>query len=114
MNAVEQYIGKFPPEIQERLLALRKIVQEEAPNTTERICMNMPTYDLNGKWFFHFASFKNHIGVYPQPSGIVAFEDPLKAYKTAKGSIRFPHAEPLPVDLIREIVKYRYQESMGE
>lgn len=107
MNEVEQYIVNFPIEIQERLNIIRKIVKELAPLASERICMRMPTYDLNGKWLVHFAGFEKHIGFYPQPDAIIVFKEKLKEYKTSKGTIQFPLNEPLPIDLIREIIIYR-------
>lgn len=112
MNEVDAYIAKFSLEVQERLTAIRNIVYEEAPEVTERICMNMPTFDMNGKWFVHFAAYSKHIGFYPQPEGVEAFRERLKEYKTSKGAIQFPHSKPLPLDLIRDIVCHRFNQSM--
>ncbi|MDR0795810.1 MAG: DUF1801 domain-containing protein [Tannerella sp.] len=67
MNEVDKYISGFPAAVQERLIEIRNIILEIAPQVTERICMRMPTYDLNGKWLVHFAGFEKHIGFYPQP-----------------------------------------------
>lgn len=70
----------------------------------------MPTFYLDGN-LVHFAGYKNHIGFYPTPSGITAFEEELKKYKYAKGSARFPLDEPLPIELITKIVQYRLKET---
>lgn len=110
MNDIDKYISECPKDVQGRLKELRAMIQELAPEATERICMRMPTYDLNGKWLVHFAAFAKHIGFYPQPEGIVAFKDQLKPYKTTKGTIQFPLDEPLPMDLIKEIIIYRVNE----
>jgi uncharacterized protein YdhG (YjbR/CyaY superfamily) len=110
MNEIDSYIEGFPADVRERLRAIRGIVRELAPQATERICMRIPTFDLNGKWLVHYAGFEKHIGFYPQPEGIVAFKDKLTGYKTSKGTIQFPLDKPLPTDLIREIVAYRVQE----
>jgi len=110
MNEVDEYIKDFPAEVQERLTAIRNVILEIAPQATERICMRIPTYDLNGKWLVHFAGFKKHIGFYPQPEGIMAFKEKLSNYKTSKGTVQFPLGKPLPLDLIREIVKFRVTE----
>ncbi|HOQ75530.1 MAG TPA: DUF1801 domain-containing protein [Thermoclostridium sp.] len=109
-NEVEKCIESFPAEVRERLTAIRNIILESAPQATERICMRMPTYDLNGKWLVHFAAFRNHIGFYPQPEGIEAFKEKLSGYKTSKGAVQFPHNKPLPLDLIREIVRFRVKQ----
>jgi len=59
MNGVDEYIKSFPEEVQERLTVIRNIIRELAPQATERICMRMPTYDLNGKWLVHFAALRS-------------------------------------------------------
>ena len=110
MNEVDKYISAFPAEVQERLQEIRNIITEVAPQATERICIRMPTYDLNGKWLVHFAGFEKHICFYPQPTGIVAFKEKLTNYKTSKGTVQFPLNKPLPTDLIREIVRFRVDE----
>jgi uncharacterized protein YdhG (YjbR/CyaY superfamily) len=110
MSEIDRYIDGFPTDVRERLRTIRDIVRELAPQATERICMRIPTFDLNGKWLVHYAGFEKHIGFYPQPEGISAFKDRLKGYKTSKGTIQFPLDKPLPTDLIREIVAYRVRE----
>ena len=110
MSEVDTYISNFSEDIQERLNAIRTAVKEIAPEATERICMRMPTFDLNGKWFVHYAAFKKHIGFYPDPKGIEAFVDRLAEHKTSKGAVQFAFNKPLPIDLIRDIVKYRYEQ----
>lgn len=112
MNEVDAYINSFPAEVQEPLTAIRNIILELAPQATERICMRMPTYDLNGKWLVHFAGFKKHIGFYPQPEGVTAFKEKLTGYKTSKGTVQLPLGKPLPLYLIREIVRFRVNEQL--
>ena len=109
MNEIDIYIQNFPEDVQEMLSAIRNIVQELAPQATERICMRMPTFDLDGRWLVHYAAYAKHIGFYPQPDGIAAFEDKLKMYKTSKGAVQFPLDAPLPLELIREIVAYKIE-----
>ena len=70
----------------------------------------MPTLQLHGN-LVHFAAYKNHIGFYPAPSGIAAFQEQLSVYKHAKGSVQFPLNQPLPLALIAEIVRFRVQEN---
>jgi uncharacterized protein YdhG (YjbR/CyaY superfamily) len=58
-----------------------------------------------------FASFTHHIGFFPLKSGVRAFESKLSKFKHAAGSVRFPHDNPLPNALIRQIVKFRVAEN---
>src|SRR5512139_3092625 len=103
---IDEYIAGFPSDIRELLQKLRSIIREAAPQATEAISYQMPTFKLNGN-LVHFAAFEKHIGFYPTPSGVEKFRDQLSGYKMAKGSIQFPLNEELPFDIIREIVKFR-------
>lgn len=108
---VDEYIMEFAPEVQARLQALRQMIREEAPNAEEKISYKMPTYAQHGN-LVHFAAYQNHIGFYPAPSGITAFQEELSAFKNAKGSVQFPHNHPLPEALIRRIVEFRVKENV--
>lgn len=110
-STIDEYISGFPLEIQEILQNIRKIVRETAPEATEKISYQMPTFFLNGN-LVHFAAFKKHIGFYPTPWGIEAFEKELSVYKGAKGSVQFPLDQPIPYELIRKIVEYRVEQSL--
>ena len=92
---------------------MREVIRAIAPDATETISYALPTFDLNGH-LVHFAAFKNHIGLYPTPSGMDEFEEELAPYKAGKGSLRFPLDEPLPLDLISRIVEFRVLENTGK
>lgn len=74
----------------------------------------MPGYKLNGMLVW-VAGFSNHIGFYPKgSSAIEAFKKELAGYKTSKGTVQFPIDEPLPIALIKKMVKYRVIENLGK
>ena len=110
-NNIDEYIATFPTDIQKILEEIRGTIKQVAPEAEEAIKYAMPTFILHGN-LVHFAAFKNHIGLYPTPSGIEAFQKELSVYKTAKGSIQFPLQQPMPWDLIAKIVHYRIKESV--
>lgn len=110
-NSIDEYVQQFPPDVQEKLNTLRKVIKESATDAEEKISYQMPTFALRGN-LVHFAAYKNHIGFYPTSSGIAAFKDELSQYKGAKGSVQFPIEKPLPYILISEIVKFRVAENM--
>ena len=85
-------------------------LRSAAPGATEAISYAIPTFDLNGRHLVHFAGYEGHVGFYPAPSGIAAFKDELKPFKSAKGSAQFPLDRPLPADLIRRMVAFRVEE----
>ena len=108
---IDEYIAKFPIEVQEKLQKIRKIVRDAAPEATEKISYQMPTFYLYGN-LVHFAAYKKHIGFYPTPSGITSFDEELAPYKRAKGSVIFPLDKPIPYDLIDKIVRFRVAENL--
>jgi len=110
-QTIEQYIVQFTPEIQEKLVTLKKVIKEAAPEATEKISWGMPTFVLHGN-LIHFAAFKNHIGLYPSPSGIDNFKDELSEFKSSKGAIQFPYAKQIPYEIISKIVKFRVAENI--
>lgn len=112
-GSIDEYIAEFPPETRKVLEELRALVKASAPEATEKISYAMPTFDLNGRHLVHFAGYAKHIGFYPVPSGIEAFEEELKPYKSGKGSAQFPLGRPMPTDLIRRIVEHRVAETTG-
>lgn len=114
MNLIDEYIAGFPPETQALLEEMRSIIRSVAPDATETISYAIPTFDLNGRHLVHFAGFAKHVGFYPVPSGMAAFEDELSAFKRGKGSVQFPLDKPLPSDLIRRIVEFRVGEVTGD
>lgn len=109
--SIDDYILQFLPEVQEILKTLRKVIRESAPDATEKISYQMPTFTLHGN-LVHFAAYKKHIGFYPTSSGIAAFQQELLEYKGAKGSVQFPLDKPIPYELISKIVKFRVAENI--
>ncbi|WP_374173485.1 iron chaperone [Flavobacterium tructae] len=108
---IDEYIGSFPNNVQEVLERIRMTVQNAAPYAKEKISYSMPAFEQNGI-VVYFAAFKNHIGLYALPSGHDAFKEELSKYKSGKGSVQFPLNQPIPYDLITEIVKFRVKENL--
>lgn len=109
-ETIEAYCRSFPPEVKKRLLQLNALVKELAPEATHKISYRMPAYFLNGR-LLYFAAHTNHIGLYPMASGIEKMEAKLKGYHYAKGSVQFPHDQPFPLPLIRQIIQLRVKEN---
>lgn len=108
---IDEYIKAYPKDVQEKLIQIRKLIKKLVPAGTESISYGMPTIKLNGKNLVHFAGYKSHIGFYPTPSALTAFEKELSIYKTSKGTAQFKLDEDLPIKLIEEMVKFRIKEN---
>lgn len=111
-QTIDEYINSFPRNIQVFLEDIRQTIRTAAPDATETISYQMPTFKLNGN-LVHFAAYKNHIGFYPAPSGIEAFKRELSPYKWSKGAVQFPLGRPIPLDLVKKIVVFRVKENLN-
>jgi uncharacterized protein YdhG (YjbR/CyaY superfamily) len=109
-KTIDEYIAACPRSVQGRLREIRRLIRELVPDAVERISYRMPTFYLNGN-LVYFAAHTSHIGFYPTSSGIERFEAALARYEHSKGAVRFPLEEPLPLDLIARIVRFRAEEN---
>ena len=110
-NSIEQYLAAFDGLARIRLAKMRATILKAAPGAEELISYKIPAVKLNGMLVW-YAAYKKHIGFYPRISGITAFKKELSGFKSAKGSVQFPHDKPLPLVLIRKIVKFRVRENL--
>ncbi len=110
---MDSYIEGFQPALQKKLRQLRRAIASCAPRATEVISYGIPTFRLNGKNLVHFAGWKTHVGFYPASSGITNFQKELKNFERSRGTVRFPIDEPLPVDLVKRITRFRVGEILA-
>jgi len=109
---VDGYLATMPAGTRAKLESIRRTIRETAPEATEKIAYGIPTFVYHGN-LVHFAGYANHIGFYPGASAVRRFSDELQAYETSKGTIRFPVAEDVPLDLVRSIVEFRVRENQA-
>lgn len=102
-----------PKEAVTLLNTIKRAITSAAPKAEETISYGIPTFDLNGRHLVHVAPYAKHIGFYPTPSAIVAFQKELTPYKTSKGAVQFPIDKPLPLALIKRMVRFRVQEEIA-
>lgn len=112
-ESVREYISLFPLSTQKKLKQLRALIKKTAPKAAESISYGMPSYKLNGP-LVYFAAYKNHIGFYPTPAPILAFEKDLKKYKSSKGAVQFPLDQKLPISLIGKMIKFKMRGNLSK
>ena len=114
-ESIDEYIASFPTNVQTILEQIRQAIKQAAPKAEEAISYNMPAFKLNGNLVW-FGAFKNHIGFYPRESAIEEFREKLSEYEVSKvqGTVKFPLDKPVPLDLIKEMVKFRVKENLEE
>jgi uncharacterized protein YdhG (YjbR/CyaY superfamily) len=110
--SIDEYIATFPEGVQKTMQQLRDTIKAAAPGAEEAISYNMPTFNLNGRYLVYFAGWKTHIAFYGAPRGNAKFKEDLSAYETGQGTLKFPLAETLPLDLVTKIVKFRAAENL--
>jgi uncharacterized protein YdhG (YjbR/CyaY superfamily) len=112
ISTVDDYIADQPEEVQPLLQSVRKTIRDTAPEATEKISWQMPTF-WQGENIIHFAAFKNHIGIFPGGEAVGVFADRLTGYKTSKGTIHFPLGKQIDHGLIADIVRWRVEQAKG-
>ena len=112
-KTITEYIDSAPVEAQEKLYEMLECIRSAAPGAGESLKWGMPAF-LHRRILVAFAAYKNHIGFYPTPSAVKAFEKSLSKFTTAKASIQFSLNKPLPLALIRKITRFRVKESLEE
>jgi uncharacterized protein YdhG (YjbR/CyaY superfamily) len=110
-KSVDEYIATFPKNVQTILEEVRRTIRDAAPDAKETISYQMPAFKQNGILVW-FAAHKNHIGFYPRATAMEAFKEKLSAYEISKGTVKFPLNEPIPFDLIKEVVRFRVKENL--
>lgn len=105
-SEVDAYINKFEGDPKERLLTLRTLITNAVPDAEEGIMYGLVGYKYNKKPLVYFGSFPNHTGFYATPQGHAEFAEDLSKYKQGKGSVQFPHNQPLPTELVARMVKF--------
>jgi uncharacterized protein YdhG (YjbR/CyaY superfamily) len=103
---LDEYIASFPPETQPVLQEVRRRIHAAAPEATEAISYQIPTFKLNGKNLVHFAGWKHHLSVYPVPPtddpGLMA---EIEKHRVSKGTLKFALDQPIPYDFIERIAR---------
>jgi uncharacterized protein YdhG (YjbR/CyaY superfamily) len=110
---IEEYIARYPENIRKTLESIRAVIRNAAPEAKEKISYRMPSYTLKGM-LVYFAAHTNHLGFYPFKSAIEAFKTELEPYQTSKGTVQFPYNKPLPLNLIKKIIKFRVRENLAK
>jgi len=111
-KTVGEYLSAFPAPTRRILQDVRQTIKKAAPQAEEVISYNMPAFKLQGV-LVYYAAYQKHIGFYPTPSAIKAFEKELAQYQSSKGAVQFPIDEPMPVELITKIVQFRVRENLA-
>jgi uncharacterized protein YdhG (YjbR/CyaY superfamily) len=111
MSAMDDYLGGLPPEQKAALARVRAIVQDVAPEAEEGVSYGTPAFLYAGRPLLGFRAAKRHLSVFPfSPAAIEAVKDRLTGFDLSKGTIRFTPDDPVPEDVLADLVRARQQE----
>lgn len=111
-KTVDEYIAAFPDDVQEGLEAIRKTIREAVPGAEEVISYQIPAYKYKG-WILYFSVYKNHYSIACPPplTFFEVFSEELAPYESSKSTVKFPKEQPLPLELIGKIARFRAREN---
>lgn len=107
---VDEYIGWFAGDVRARLERIRATAHAAAPGAAEKISYAIPTLTIGGRPLIYFAAFDRHVSVYPVPRGHPEWKSELAGYAGGKGTLKLPHDQPIPYDLIDRVTRFRLAE----
>jgi len=106
-KTVEEYLASVPEPGRGALKKLRAIIRSVVPReASETISYRIPAIRYKGVLLW-FAAFSDHVSLFPTASVIRIFQKDLETYETSKGTVRFPVSKPLPVTLVKKMIKAR-------
>jgi uncharacterized protein YdhG (YjbR/CyaY superfamily) len=108
---VDEYIARVPEPARSMIKRLRAAIRSAVPaQAREIISYRIPAF-RDKRMLVWYAAFSNHCSLFPTSAVIGMFKDELKGFSTSKGTIQFPIDKPLPIALIKKIVKARAREA---
>lgn len=110
--SVDEYLAQLPEDRRSAMEDLRTTIRAAAPAATEAISYNMPAFRLDGRFLVSYEAFKHHISLFAWSDEMIEeLGDALRPFAVGKGTIRFAADEPIPLDLVARIVKFRIREA---
>lgn len=101
---IETYIETLSDTGKQVAAQIRLTVVRLIPEPTEAIKYNMPAFQIGGNSFLYFAVWKKHVGLYPIYRGDIAFETMVAPYRAETDTVQFALDQPLPIDVIKQII----------
>ena len=104
---VEDYVDALPPGTRDAFEQARQAIHRVLPGATEAVSYQILAFKVDGRAVVHLAGWKQHLSIYPVPDLAAdgALADRVAAYRSGQSTAKFPLSQPIPVDLIAELVE---------
>jgi uncharacterized protein YdhG (YjbR/CyaY superfamily) len=115
-TTVDEHLAALPDDRRATMEGLRQTIRDAAPDAVETIAYDMPAFrTANGKFLVSFDAYQRHYSLFPASSGVIdQIGSAVEPYLSGRGTIRFPAARPIPLDLVRQVVEIRVAETAKE
>jgi uncharacterized protein YdhG (YjbR/CyaY superfamily) len=108
---IRAYFASTPPKARAALKKIRAAIRSVAPRAEEAFSYRIPAFKLHGRPLVWYAAFKSHCSLYPMTGAIRRkLASDLKGFEMSKGTVRLPLAKPIPVSLVKRLVRARMAE----
>ena len=113
-KTVGQYLARVPAPARGPLRKIRDAIRSVVPSdATETISYGIPAF-RHKRVLVWYAAFSDHCSLFPTAAVVAEFKDELKGYSTSKGTVHFPLSKPIPVSLIKKLVRARVKQEEGK
>ncbi len=112
LKTVNEYISSLPKSSKSKIIDIRRRIKKEAPKAEELLSYQMPAFKLNKRILVYYAAWKEHVALYAYPSSVTKFKKELSKYKTSKSTVQFRLDKPLPLNLIKKMIRFRVKENL--
>ena len=107
MTIIDEYLKNMPSPQKAELERVRQIVKKTLPEAEEVISYGMPGFKYKHKYLIGFSAFKDHLSLFPTSHPVEVLKGKLGGYKLSRGTIQFTLDNPVPEDIIKEVVQIR-------
>ena len=113
-DSIDSYLAELDATKRATLQAVRERIRAEIPLAEECISYGMPAFRLDGKVLAGFGAFKNHLSYFPHSGKVLpVLADQLAGFDWSTGTLRFAVDQPLPAELVTELVRVRRNQAFG-
>ena len=105
---IDARLARLPADQRDALQSLRQTIAAAAPDAVETISYAMPAFRYRGRALVSYEAFKTHCSLFPMSAELIErHHDELVDFATAKGTLHFTPARPIPTELVIRIVHER-------